>query len=210
MKPSRPEKWPSWKIHTIAPNVAVRLSTLSSSALTGTSRLPVIRNSRTNVASAMIPSVHGRTRSTDSFVSTSVADSPVTVNANGAVVARMSFTSCSPAAECGSMSGTTESQVPRLAGVRLEPVAQLVRAAATTTCPFGPQVVAGARVDPRRRRGARRACARTRRSRPCRSCRSAVGREHLERVGLAAREVLADLVGRRPGSRRGRAPPGRR
>ena len=46
------------------------------------------------------------------FVSTSVADSPATVNANGAAVARMSLTSCSPAAECGSMFGTTESQVP--------------------------------------------------------------------------------------------------
>ena len=45
-------------------------------------------------------------------MSTSVADTPATVNANCAFVARMSFTSCSPSAECGSMSETTESQVP--------------------------------------------------------------------------------------------------
>ena len=33
VKPSRSVKWPSWKIHTIAPNVAVRLSMLSSERL---------------------------------------------------------------------------------------------------------------------------------------------------------------------------------
>ncbi len=112
VKPSRPDRCPSWKIQTIAPNVAVRLRTLSSSALTGTRRLPVIRNSSTNVATAISASVHGRTARTDAFVSTSVADSPATENANGAAVARMSRTSRSPAAECGSTLGTTDSQVP--------------------------------------------------------------------------------------------------
>ena len=40
VKPSRPARLPSWKIHTIAPNVAVRLRTLRTSALIGTSTLP--------------------------------------------------------------------------------------------------------------------------------------------------------------------------
>ena len=60
----------------------------------------------------MTPSAHGNTESTDSLVSTSVADSPVTLNGNGAAVARMSLTSRSPAAECGSMLGTTDTHVP--------------------------------------------------------------------------------------------------
>ena len=68
------------------------------------------------MASAMTPSAHGSTESTDSFVSTSVADSPVTVNGTAPRVARMSFTSRSPAAECGSMFGTTDSQVPTSPG----------------------------------------------------------------------------------------------
>ena len=44
---------PSWKIHTMAPKVAVRLSRFSTIALTGTSRLPNIRNSSTKVVTTM-------------------------------------------------------------------------------------------------------------------------------------------------------------
>ena len=58
--PSRPERWPSWKIHTIAPNVAERLSVLSSSALIGMTTEPVNRNSSRNVEIAMMPIAHGR------------------------------------------------------------------------------------------------------------------------------------------------------
>ena len=59
VKSSAPDRLPSWKIHTMAPNVAVRLSTFSTSAFTGTRRLPVNRNSTTKVTSATIASATG-------------------------------------------------------------------------------------------------------------------------------------------------------
>ena len=72
-------RWPSWKIHTIAPNVAVRLSTLSTIALIGTSTLPTSRNSSTNVATAMIArSRAAGVRTIDALVSTSSAAGPPT------------------------------------------------------------------------------------------------------------------------------------
>ena len=42
--PSAP-RWPSWKIHTSAPNAAVSDSTLHTSALAGSTALPVSKNS---------------------------------------------------------------------------------------------------------------------------------------------------------------------
>ena len=50
--PSAP-RWPSWKIHTSAPNAAVSDSTLSTSAFSGSTTLPVSRNSSTNVITAI-------------------------------------------------------------------------------------------------------------------------------------------------------------
>ena len=44
--PKTSARLPSWKIHTIAPNVAVRLRALRTRALSGTSTLPDSRNSR--------------------------------------------------------------------------------------------------------------------------------------------------------------------
>ena len=50
--PSAP-RWPSWKIHTSAPNAAVNDNTLSTNAFSGSTTLPVSRNSSTNVIAAM-------------------------------------------------------------------------------------------------------------------------------------------------------------
>ena len=73
VNPSRPERLPSWKIHTIAPNVAVRLSRLSTSALIGTSTLPDSRNNSTNVAITMMAMASGSRSAIDDLVSTSSA-----------------------------------------------------------------------------------------------------------------------------------------
>ena len=106
------EKWPSWKIHTIAPNVAVRLSTFMTSAFTGTSRLPVMRNSRIergerdHADDQREPTEH-RILGVDE-----PRAEPVTPNGNGASSSRMSCTSVAPSGENGSTSGTTDSQVP--------------------------------------------------------------------------------------------------
>ena len=56
--PSAP-RWPSWKIHTSAPNAAVSDNTLHISAFSGSTTLPVSRNSNTKVMAAMIPSTSG-------------------------------------------------------------------------------------------------------------------------------------------------------
>ena len=56
--PSAP-RWPSWKIHTIAPNAAVSERTLSTNAFSGMTMLPVSRNSSTNMMTAMSPSTSG-------------------------------------------------------------------------------------------------------------------------------------------------------
>ena len=56
--PSAP-RWPSWKIHTIAPNAAVSESMLSTNAFSGTTTLPVSRNSSTNMMTAMSPRTNG-------------------------------------------------------------------------------------------------------------------------------------------------------
>ena len=56
--PSAP-RWPSWKIHTSAPNAAVSESTLSTSALSGSTTLPVSRNSSPKVMTAISPSTPG-------------------------------------------------------------------------------------------------------------------------------------------------------
>ena len=55
-----PSRCPSWKNHTIAPNVADNDNTLSTNAFSGSTTLPVKRNSSTNVAMAIAPSTHGR------------------------------------------------------------------------------------------------------------------------------------------------------
>ena len=56
--PSAP-RWPSWNIHTSAPNAAVSDKTLSTNAFSGRTTLPVSRNSSTNVIAAITPSTSG-------------------------------------------------------------------------------------------------------------------------------------------------------
>ena len=59
--PSRPDRWPSWKIHTIAPKVAESESTFSTRALTGMSTLRVNENNTTRVDRAISPRASGST-----------------------------------------------------------------------------------------------------------------------------------------------------
>ena len=56
VKPSREARCPSWKIQTSAPKVAPSERVFMTSALTGMSTDPVIRNSRMKVARPMIAS----------------------------------------------------------------------------------------------------------------------------------------------------------
>ena len=55
VKSSRPSRWPSWKTQTSTPSEAPSETTLISSALTGITTEPVMRNSRTRVPSATRP-----------------------------------------------------------------------------------------------------------------------------------------------------------
>src|SRR5258707_14456298 len=66
--PSAP-RWPSWKIHTSAPNAAVSDSTLHTSALAGSTTLPVSKNSSTNVMAAISPKTSGSRSVTASTLS---------------------------------------------------------------------------------------------------------------------------------------------
>ena len=82
--PSTPERWPSWKIHTMAPNVADRLSRFSTMALSGMTRLPNIMNSSTIVMAPITPRAIGSRSNSEALMSTSWAPWPVTCTANGA------------------------------------------------------------------------------------------------------------------------------
>jgi hypothetical protein len=108
VKSSASLRCPSWKMNTIAPKVADRLRTLSTSALIGMITEPNCMNITMNVTSAMIPRARGSLANSASLMSTSSADCPATRTGNGASVARIRSTSCSPSAENGSTSGTTD------------------------------------------------------------------------------------------------------
>lgn len=58
-KASGPERFPSWKIQTRAPKLAPRLTTSIRTALRDTTIEPVMKNSRTKVASSITPSAKG-------------------------------------------------------------------------------------------------------------------------------------------------------
>src|SRR2546421_9805722 len=109
---SSPDRCPSWKIHTMAPNVADRLSRFRIRALTGITTLPEKRNSITNVITAIIATASGRRPNMALLESTSWADDPVTRTRNGAGWSRISWTRCSPLADIGSTFGTHDSHVP--------------------------------------------------------------------------------------------------
>src|SRR6478672_8059215 len=111
VKSNSPDRCPSWKIHTMAPNVAVRLRMLRTTAFSGTSKLPNSRNSTTNVVTTMMPAASGMLENSESFESTSSADGPPTRAGAGAGTARTAWTTASPSADIGSTDGTTDSQV---------------------------------------------------------------------------------------------------
>ena len=72
-----PPRWPSWKIHTIAPNAAVSESTLSTNAFSGITTLPVSRKSSTNMMTAISPSTSGSREVMASTLSRLVCAVPV-------------------------------------------------------------------------------------------------------------------------------------
>ena len=74
-------RWPSWKIHTSAPNAAVSESTLRIRAFTGRTTLPVSMNSSRNVMTAMMASTSGRREVMASTLSRLIWAMPV--NATG-------------------------------------------------------------------------------------------------------------------------------
>ena len=97
-------RWPSWKIHTSAPNAAVSESTLRTRALTGRTTLPVSRNSSTKVTTAMMASTSGRREVMASTLSRLIWAMPVNSTARPPGVA----TSCrrsSCVADAGENSG---------------------------------------------------------------------------------------------------------
>ena len=74
--PSAP-RWPSWKIHTSAPNAAVSDKTLSTNAFSGSITLPVSRNSSTNVIAAITPRTSGNRDVMASALSRLICATPV-------------------------------------------------------------------------------------------------------------------------------------
>src|SRR6516162_4377247 len=96
----------------MAPNVALRLSRLSTIALAGTTTLPVMRNSTVKVTRAIRPAATGTLAAMAAFESTNCADWPPTRVENGAGRWRIVFASVSPRADWGSTVGTAENQVP--------------------------------------------------------------------------------------------------
>ena len=52
-------RWPSWKIHTSAPNAAVNDNMFSTTAFSGSTTLPVNRNKSPKVITPITPSTQG-------------------------------------------------------------------------------------------------------------------------------------------------------
>ena len=130
---------------TIAPNVAVRLRKLSTSALIGTSTLPNSMNSTTNVVTATRPIAHGKRSNTTSLESTWAADCPPTsTSSNGESRSRTSSTSASPSADSGSTPGTTENHVPPSLAKRTD----IAPGGATSAPPMYEPVKASTRATP--------------------------------------------------------------
>ncbi len=59
VNPSSPDRFPSWKTKTSAPNITHRLSTLSTDAFRGAITLPVMTNSTTKVTSTISAAIRG-------------------------------------------------------------------------------------------------------------------------------------------------------
>jgi hypothetical protein len=60
VKPSSPDRCPSWKIHVITPYMADSDRTFITMAWRGSTTDPKARNSSTKVAAATISAIHGR------------------------------------------------------------------------------------------------------------------------------------------------------
>ncbi len=114
MKPSGPARCPCWKTQTATPNVALSDAALSTRALAGMTRLPVIRKRARKVTSAITASASGRCAETESTVSTCCAVSPVTRTGNGPRMVRIRCTRATARGELGSELGSTLSQVPQV------------------------------------------------------------------------------------------------
>ena len=172
----------------MAPNVAVRLSTLRTSAFTGTTTLPNIRNSSTNVATAIHSAASGIRPNSESLLSTSCADGPVTSRCPiGEGRSRTSWASCSPAADSGSIDGTTLTQVPRSLSNRCV-TAELTGSACPRGVAAGDGVDAGDAVELRERGRVRRDLVLVR------ARVGEAGDRDLERGGLVGGEVRPDVV----------------
>ena len=91
----------------MAPNVAVRLNRLSTSALAGTTTLPKSMNSTTKVTTTMIPPASGMRPKAADLLSTRAAVRPPTSTAKGRGRSRIVCTTSSPWVEKGSTDGTT-------------------------------------------------------------------------------------------------------
>src|SRR5215207_180079 len=92
VKSRTPDRWPSWKIHTMAPNVVT----------------------------TMMRAARGMLENSEAFESTNSADGPPTRAGAGAGTARTSWTTASPSADIGSTPGTTDSHVASGAENRAE------------------------------------------------------------------------------------------
>ncbi len=95
-------KWPSWNTHTIAPNVADSDSVFSTSAFSGSTRLPVNRNSTTNDASTISAIAIGIVTASACRLSALIAVWPVNCTGHGAGTARASDSRCLAASDCAS------------------------------------------------------------------------------------------------------------
>src|SRR6476646_3992128 len=76
VKPNTEDRCPCWKTQTITPNTAPIVSALRMSALTGSSTLPVNRNSKTRVVRAIQTMAYGSREPMADFESTSCAGDP--------------------------------------------------------------------------------------------------------------------------------------
>src|SRR6266496_1346288 len=153
VKSSRPDRWPSWKMKTMAPYTADSDSRLRISALIGMTRLPVIRNSSSRVAPAMTATAIGSRSLIAALVSTSWAEGPPTSTPNGAGSARTRSTWLRVVPTVEAYSSAGENLVERVRALPAPfavdvggPSAQLVdtKAAISDRLPLAVAIIAGA------------------------------------------------------------------
>ena len=197
VNPRSPARCPSWKIHTIAPNVAVRLSTFSTRALIGTRRCrssgTAARTSRARRARS--PAAGVRSRRPSSRRTARTGPRPRTRTARPST--GTSSTSRSPSLETGSTSGTTESHGAARRPRRRESLRECVGREHVHVV-VGGHVVARRRVDTRDAVERGEVPVRTRRGLLRRPPESTSGATTCSASASRLVEVLANLVVRRP------------